>query len=159
MLVCYHSTTCYDPQITSIHTHTCTLTFTPNPPRQALHIHQHTPHARHTEETHSGTQHGLEVHTHRHTIATFSYHHCSNPSRLLSHSPRLGSVQFGLHSALPIPVAQPFTIQLAVINYHHHRYYHDFKGPIKAVPSGRTFTWDKDFILMFSRTNNSKQQR
>lgn len=58
-------------------------------------------------------------------LPLFSYHHCSNPSRLLSHSLRLSSVQFGFYSALGIPDAQPFTIRLTVINYHHHHYYHD----------------------------------
>lgn len=58
-------------------------------------------------------------------VPLFSYHRRSNPSRLLSRSLRLGSIQSGFHSALPIPDEQPFTIQLTVINYHHRHYYHD----------------------------------
>lgn len=88
----------------------------------------------------------------------FPYHRCCNPSRLLSHSLRLGSVQSGLHSALPIPDERPFTIQLAVINYHHRHYYHNSctsKAPSKPTHQGELSHGIKILFLMFSRTKTA----
>lgn len=80
-----------------------------------------------------------QTNTYTHCVATCSYHRCSNPSLLLSHSPRLGSIQSGSCSALPIPDERLFTIQLTVINYHHRHYYRDSttsKGPSKPSHQG-----------------------
>lgn len=125
--VCWFSTVL--PPATHTNTHTLWPTQPPAHTTRTKHRQKHT--------------RALAVYTHNDFTYTqlplFPYHRCSNPSLLLSHSPRPRSIQSGFHSALPIPDEQPFTIQLTVINYHHRHYYRDSstsKAPSKPSHQG-----------------------
>lgn len=152
--------------------------------QQARHNHQHTACARNTDKntlrdtacTGSGYTHMLFQHTDTHCHTQTKWHRHRNNNT----HPDTHNFHFFLSSPfqpLPFIITQPEARQHPVwlpfstsyprwtaIYHSAHRYQLPslpqlvhFKGPIKAVSSGRTFTWDKDFILMFSRSPQKQQ--
>lgn len=102
------------------------------------------------QKKHSGT---FRVMLRKCTLACFTTnkqtHNCHfslsllfQPLPWLSHSPRLGSIKSGFHSALPPPPWWAAICHSAfiVINHHHHRYYPDSstsKAPSKPPHRGK----------------------